>query len=97
MAVVGGYVYRGPIEELQGYYFFADNVSGKTWSFTSDGDGFDNLTDHTQDFGAGLNSPSSFGEDHAGNLYIVDLDGQVYRVVERTLADIFGARSSRTK
>lgn len=96
-AVVGGYVYRGPIEELQGHYFFADNVSGKTWSFTSDGDGFDELTDRTGDLGAGINSPASFGEDHDGNLYIVDLDGQVYRVVEQTLADIFGARSRRAK
>lgn len=28
---VGGYVYRGPIPELQGKYFYADFVNGKIW------------------------------------------------------------------
>jgi hypothetical protein len=30
-ASIGGYVYRGPIPELQGKYFFSDFVQGKIW------------------------------------------------------------------
>ena len=33
-SVTGGYVYRGPIEELQGRYVFGDAVSGHVWSST---------------------------------------------------------------
>ena len=36
-SVLGGYVYRGPIEELQGQYFFADSVTDGVWSITFDG------------------------------------------------------------
>lgn len=30
-AAIGGYVYRGPIPELQGKYFYADFVTGRLW------------------------------------------------------------------
>jgi hypothetical protein len=35
-AAIGGYVYRGPIAELQGKYFFTDFVSSKLWSLAFD-------------------------------------------------------------
>src|SRR5690606_7651586 len=34
VSVTGGYVYRGPIESLQGQYFFADFGSANVWSAT---------------------------------------------------------------
>lgn len=38
-AAIGGYVYRGPIAELQGKYFFADFVfPGRTWMLDFDRD-----------------------------------------------------------
>ena len=84
--MIGGHVYRGPVTNLQGHYFFADNLSGQVWSLTSNGTGFSNLTNRTAELrpnAGSINRPASFGEDHDGNLYIVDLDGDVFRVIEK--------------
>jgi glucose/arabinose dehydrogenase len=87
--VTGGYVYRGPVEALRGNYFFADFAIPNIWSFpvarASIG-----ATIPSSDFtlrnaafapAAGtINNVASFGLDQAGNLYIVDYDGEIYRV-----------------
>ena len=85
--VIGGYVYRGGIEQLQGQYVFADFITPNVWSipvsrvvqgttlpsseftvrnadFAPNAGRFDNL--------------ASFGLDEAGNLYLVDLDGEIF-------------------
>jgi hypothetical protein len=101
-AITGGYVYRGPVAELQGRYFFGDfSSSNQIWSLSFDGsdpsefDGtnFSDLTDWTQLLapqGSAIGDISSFAEDAAGNLYIIDLGGvfvpspgggEIYRVV----------------
>jgi hypothetical protein len=36
-SIIGGYVYRGPSEGLQGQYFFADFVAGKIFTLRFDG------------------------------------------------------------
>jgi len=84
-SITGGYVYRGPIEELQGKYFFADfSNANNIWSLRFDGsdpsefDGtnFLELTEWTQllapNVGA-ITLIASFAEDAAGNLYLIDL------------------------
>lgn len=79
-SVIGGYVYRGSeIEGLEGTYFFADFVNDKVMSFDP-ADPNTTLADRT----AELLSPTgisggitSFGEDAAGNLYLVSINGQV--------------------
>ena len=84
-SVTGGYVYRGPIAELQGKYFFADYVRQKVWSITRNGNSFVDLTDWTSQFRPDVGTiggVSSFGEDGQGNLYIVDLDGEIFKVVK---------------
>lgn len=83
--VTGGYVYRGSrVPSLQGKYIFADFGSGRI--FTTNPDGSGGRQDVTTLFDpAGaltITSPSSFGEDAAGELYIVDYsDGEVYRII----------------
>ena len=88
-SVTGGYVYRGPIEDLQGQYFFADFIRSHIWGLTYNGDAptshdgsnFDGLVDYTgllQPDAGTINSISSFGEDAQGNLYIVDYGGEVF-------------------
>lgn len=87
----GGYVYRGPIAELRGRYFFADFQTAALWSLVFDGSNYNDLVSHdadsrfTPDAGT-IDSISSFGEDDAGNLYVVDLfGGEVFLVPEPDL------------
>lgn len=94
-SITGGYVYRGPIASLRGRYFFADFVRGRIWSTiwdlsnpsTHDGTNCTDLTDHAldpdfdPDVGT-IDSIASFGEDSAANLYVIDLDGEIFRVPE---------------
>lgn len=85
-SVVGGYVYRGVDVDLDGLYFFADTVSGNVWSFDP-ADPFNTrarINDQLiPDVGV-LDLPVSFGEDAAGNLYIVDFFGDVFRIGTET-------------
>jgi glucose/arabinose dehydrogenase len=88
-SVTGGYVYRGPIEALRGNYFFADFITANLWSIpvarvslgtTIPSSQFTlRRTEFTPNAGTFTNI-SSFGVDQAGNLYIVDYDGEIFRV-----------------
>lgn len=82
-SVTGGYVYRGPINDLQGHYFFADYVQSRVWSIEYDGSVVTAFHDWTSELGLDANPFSivSFGEDALGNLYIVDIAGDVYMVI----------------
>lgn len=74
-AVIGGYVYRGSrVQSLVGRYLYADNGSGNVWLY-------DPSTRVTQVIGT-MPNPSSFGEDAAGEVYLVSLGGAIYRVNE---------------
>ncbi|MEX2188589.1 MAG: PQQ-dependent sugar dehydrogenase [Pirellulales bacterium] len=82
-SITGGYMYRGPIEAIQGQYFFTDYVSNNIWAFKYDGA---TKTEFAQwnsrlftDAGS-LANLSSFGEDNAGNVYLVSLDGEIHRM-----------------
>lgn len=90
-SITGGYVYRGAIAALSGTYFWGDFTSGKLWSLRTNGSGISEFTDRTQSLrpasGSGdINRIASFGEDGAGDLYIVDLDGEIYRLVVQLTA-----------
>jgi glucose/arabinose dehydrogenase len=75
-SVTGGYVYRGSRKPaLRGRYYFADFVSGRVWSFFISPQGTaQNLIEHTAELGgaAVLGNISAFGEDAAGELYILN-------------------------
>jgi glucose/arabinose dehydrogenase len=81
-AITGGYVYRGGATELLGQYFFADFCSGGVWSLDRNtGAG----TNWTQALGSAAGKPSqlvSFGEGGGGALYVLHLDGDIYRIGE---------------
>jgi glucose/arabinose dehydrogenase len=98
ISITGGYVYRGPIPVMQGRYFFAD-FTGRIWSLVFDGSApasFDgtNFTDLFEHTGAiildagSIDQVASFGEDPDGNLFIVDLDGEIFQITDApTLGD----------
>jgi glucose/arabinose dehydrogenase len=85
-SVTCGFVYRGPIKELQGRYIFADYQNPRIWSFRMNGKKAEDFKDHTADLqpenGRIVLIPS-FAEDNEGNLFIVDHIGPIYRVVEK--------------
>jgi len=78
-SVTGGYVYRGErVPSAAGRYFFGDFCSGTVWSFVLEGD----KARDVQKVGR-IDQLSSFGEDAAGELYAVSLDGKLYELVSR--------------
>jgi hypothetical protein len=73
--VTGGYVYRGSAGTLPaGAYVFGDFCTGEIFLF--DGGGQRVLLDTPL-------ALASFGEDEAGELYVVGLRGTVHRLVDR--------------
>lgn len=85
-SVTGGYVYRGKtIPELHGTYFFADYCSGHIWSFEFSGGRVRNVHDRTAQInlagGEFTTYVSSFGQDAQGELYVVDYNGGVYKII----------------
>lgn len=97
-SVTGGYVYHGPVDDLSGQYIFGDYGSDNIWSLefdgsdpsTHDGTNFTNFVNRTASFTpdvGSIGSIASFGEDNQGNLYIVDLGGEVFQVVGSITGD----------
>lgn len=81
-SITGGYVYRGPSEGLQGHYFFGDFISGRIFTLVFDGTAWaatERTAQITPDFGT-IGNIASFGEDALGNLYVVDFDGDIFRL-----------------
>ena len=76
-AVTGGVVYRGTaIPELTGAYLFTDYCDGRLRGVrASDGQA---VEEHT--FDAEGSELVSFGEDAEGEVYVLSLDGTIYRV-----------------
>ncbi len=79
-SISGGYVYRGSaIPALHGHYFYADFCQGWVRSFRlENGVAADQRA--WPELAPGGNIPS-FGEDAAGELYVISADGSVYRIV----------------
>ena len=76
-SVTGGYAYRGSaIPALRGFYLFADWGSGHVWAKKGPGGARSTV--------AGLDGQVaqilSFGQDAAGELYVVSLAGSVYNL-----------------
>ncbi len=78
-SITGGYVYRGTrFPQLTGVYFFGDFCSGRIWGTRQAADG-------TWETAQLLQQPlaiSSFGEDAAGELYVLDHGrGEIWHII----------------
>ncbi|MFI4970691.1 MAG: PQQ-dependent sugar dehydrogenase, partial [Lysobacterales bacterium] len=76
-AVIGGYIYRGPIAPLRGQYLFSDSCSGDIYVVANADGGVSPWTYQTL-AGTPPMSSYSFGEDASGNLYVADGSGPIY-------------------
>ena len=76
-AVTGGYVYRGNrIPDLRGVYVFGDYCAARLTGLRRHGDGGLDVSD----LGTGTSQLTSFGEGPDGELYVMSLEGPVFRV-----------------
>ncbi|MDZ7671103.1 MAG: PQQ-dependent sugar dehydrogenase [Gammaproteobacteria bacterium] len=79
-AVIGGYVYRGTdVPSLRGRYLYADFVTGQVWALAYDGNA---VTANEQIAVAA--SPTSFGEDNDGEVYLVTRNDGILTLAETT-------------
>jgi len=77
-SVIGGYVYRGrAIPELEGWYVFSDYCNGAIRALRVDEDG--KLARRVR-LGASVDSPSSFGEDADGELYVLSQSDGLFKI-----------------
>ena len=85
--VTGGVVYRGPIEDLQAQYIFADFGSNKQWSVPiaslpiGSVQASSILTERNAEFAPDVGAVGylvAFGTDVEGNVYFVDIGGEVF-------------------
>jgi glucose/arabinose dehydrogenase len=78
--IIGGYVVRDRhLPSLYKRYVYADLCEGKLRSLVP------HLTRASEDrkLGLSVSTPSSFGEDTHGRVYVASLDGPVFRIVPR--------------
>lgn len=84
-SITGGRRYRGAeLPTLQGRYVYADFCSGGVHSIAFDGLTASDPQEHTADLAIpGIENPVSFGEDAAGELYLVDRNGgEIWKLVQ---------------
>ena len=73
-------MYRGDtIPALQGVYLFGDYCSGKIWGLFAKGDD----TYRKQLLIESRLNIASFAQDQAGEIYVLDLDGKIFKVTDR--------------
>lgn len=78
--IIGGYVSRDRrLPSLRGRYVYADLCSGKLRSLVP----HPRRASQDRRLGLAVDSPSTFGEDGLGRLYVASLEGPVYRLVPR--------------
>jgi len=78
LSVTGGNVYRGKkFPQLDGSYFYGDYLSGNLWRIhkNSENEYVNTLVRRTGQ------SIAAFGEDSAGEVFLLSFDGKIYRIV----------------
>lgn len=80
-AITGGLVYRGSVSFLAGSYLFSDSCSSQIWSLGGPAVGLQDLTTVLRPTQGSFAAIVAFGEDAAGEVYIVSYgNGRVFRI-----------------
>jgi glucose/arabinose dehydrogenase len=77
-SITGGYVYRGAMPEWNGIFLYADYCTGFVWGLFKAPGGWQNQRLYDLDVPI-----TSFGQDPAGELYLVSDNGGIFRLVAR--------------
>ncbi len=75
-SITGGYVYHGSINSIQNQYIFSDFCSGIIWTIN-----LENNEYIKNQIAIGPFKISSFGEDEKKEMYVLSLDGQIYKII----------------
>lgn len=85
ISITGGYRYRGPYTSIDGVLFYADYSYGKVFAAVENGGAWMVAKTWT-----GMGTPTSFGEDEAGHLYVNNMNsGFVRRIVAPVATTVF--------
>lgn len=80
-SITGGYVYRGSlVPGLRGTYFYADYASQAFFAFQYVNGELTNARELTEDLAASGGGVTSFGQDYAGEVYVVRRSGVIQRI-----------------
>jgi hypothetical protein len=81
-SITGGYVYRGKaLPELEGIYVYGDYDTGRVWGLREK-DGKATINGELIDLKTSTKiNIAAFGEDRAGELYILGFDGRIHGFV----------------
>ena len=77
-SVTGGYVYHGSMPEWNGIYLYGDYCTGLIWGLIRSNDGWQKQ----QLFDVDVRI-TSFGQDEAGEIYLLDDNGSIYRLSQK--------------
>lgn len=77
-SVTGGYVYRGAMPEWNGIYLYGDYCTGYVWGLINTDSGWESQLL----FQSGKRI-TSFGQDEAGEVYLVTDGGEIYALVRQ--------------
>ncbi len=91
-SITGGYVYRGSkIPYLYGHYIFSDYCTGRIWSFKYEANQLNSFMDLTEminiENGEKTIYVSSLGEDADGELYFVDYNGGIFKMIDSKIKE----------
>ena len=88
-SIIGGYVYRGTNNPgIFGHYLATDFCTGDFWDITPNGSG--GWTVHQYNDIGPIGQGVAFGEDSAGELYLVSFAGNLLKVKENSVTPIAG-------
>jgi uncharacterized repeat protein (TIGR01451 family) len=80
-SVTGGYIYRGSrYPAMQGHYLLADFCSGTVWSLNRENDVW-----QSNSYDLSLTFPTTFGQDQAGEMYVLEHSGELSHIAENSL------------
>ena len=90
-SVIGGYVYRGAVQSLNGRYIYSDFLNGTVTALSLAGD----TVTGVEEIGT-IDGPTSFGETSSGELLVVSRYRGLFKFIESSASSAFPTTLSET-
>jgi len=94
-SITGGTVYRGSIPALRGLYFYADFCSARIWTYQrSTGQVVERTSALRPPGGSTIDSIVAISENAVGELFLVDLGGEIFQITPPPIACGLGGEAA---